>query len=332
MGWYDTCKLVALLSFFFLSSIFLSIAQTKKGKEEKLLPPAYTVKGLLRTKIYYNYVLTDTTNVTRVYSDSSALTYKRVIKYYLTIIQPDFPENGFSKLDISVDSMYYYFEDGKEKYEFNSIETADSKVLNFEDFKAYSIPMSRTFTLVFSPYGEVAKVEGEQLLSDRNYIAEISTKTTDSILVHNWTDWLSDFALQHIGNIFKISYPPYSVYRDSLWETTMNIRIENLNITDTLEARVTGFLNNSYTIKANSRSIYPHPKSVKYFKINKLSLNSKINYFESSLEQNLSISGVVKYMNINTILFHTVYDRNEIFRQEISSNTKWELVNQYTFK
>lgn len=332
MGRNDIGKLVNLLFLFCVIPTMLIFGQVKKNSENNTFPPAYTIKGALRTKIYYNYIVTDTTKVTRVFTDSSVLKYQRIIKYFITIIQPDFPENGFTKVDVSVDSIHYSFSDGIENYEFTTIEKASSKVLGFEDFKAYSIPMSRQFSLIFSPYGEVAKVEGEQLTSDRNYISEISTKTNDSILIHNWSDWLSDFALQHIGNVFKILYPQVPVYRDSIWITTLDIRIENLNLTDTLEAKVTGFWNNLYTIEGKIKGFYLHPKPIKYFKVNNLSLETELTKLESSFTQNLTTTGVVKYTDIFTNLSQIVLEKKEIFRQEIYNHYNCELINQYTFR
>lgn len=332
MGWNDTCKLVFILLLPILIPYFLVFSQVKKGLDEKPLPPAYTIKGALRTKIYYNYILTDTTKVSRVYNDSSTLKYDRITKYFLTIIQPDNPENEFTKIDVSVDSMHYYFIDGNERYEFTSIERAASKVLNFEDFKAINIPMSRNFTIVYSPYGEVAKVEGEQITFDRNYIAEISSKTTDSILIHNWTDWLSDFPLQHIGNIFKIIYPKLPVYKDSIWKTTMDIRIENSNITDTIEAKVTGFYNNLYTIEGKFSRYFTHPKKIKFYKIPNLSLKTEITEHNGTFTQNLTSTGVVKFVEIQSNLTRNVFEQTLICTENILSHLKWELVNQYTFR
>lgn len=332
MGWNDTRKLVFILLLPFLIPHTLVFSQVRKGLDAKPLPPAFTIKGSLRTKIYYSYVLTDTTKVSRVYADSSILKYERITKYFLTIIQPDNPEKGFTKIDVSVDSMHYYFNNGNERYEFTSIEGATPKVLNFEDFKAISIPMSRNFTIVYSPYGEVAKVEGEQITFDRNYITEISSKTTDSILIHNWTDWLSDFSLHHIGNIFKIIYPKLPVYKDSIWETTMDIRIENLNLTDTIEAKITGFINNTYTIEGKLKNYYVHPKKIKYYKINNLSLKTEVASIYGTFTQELTPAGVVKFVDIQSNLQRNTFEEKLIFLENISSHAKWELINQYTFR
>ncbi|MGQ9819710.1 MAG: hypothetical protein ACUVQ1_07295 [Candidatus Kapaibacteriales bacterium] len=332
MGWNDARKLVFILFLPILISHLLAFSQVKKGLDEKPLPPAYTIQGALRTKIYYNYILTDTTKVSRVYADSSVVNYERITKYFLTIIQPDNPENGFTKIDVSVDSMHYYFNDGIERYDFTSIERAIPKVLKFEDFKAISIPMSRNFTIVYSPYGEVAKVEGEQITFDRNYIAEIANKTTDTILIHNWTDWLSDFTLQHIGNIFKIIYPKLPVHKDSIWETTMNIRIENLNITDTIKAKVIRFFNNLYTIEGKISGYFIHPKKIKFYKIPNLSLQIEVTDYSGTFAQDLTPTGVVKFVEIQSHLSRNVFEQTLIFTEKILTHYKWELVNQYTFR
>lgn len=331
MGWNDTCKLVIIQIIVCLSFFTNLYGQEKGFQKENKLPPAYMLKAYFKTQIYYNYVLSDTTKVKRVYADSSTLEFQRIVSYYFTIMQPDPPKDGFSQVEVSIDSINYKFIEGKNVYEFSNIETSSPSVFNFEDFKTYSIPMSMQFEITYSPYGEVAKIDGERLREKRSYIEKLKASIPDSIWYYNWSDGLSDQRLKQICDVIKLTYPVNPVYRDSIWYSPIELQIDGINVHDTLELRTTGFFNNNYSIIGKFVNPQFQWKKTKFFKVNTLSLPYKLNSANGSVEQIVSASGLVQDFRIN-INMDVQVGNPMIFNENLKKILKFEMVNSYRFK
>lgn len=336
MGWNDFSKLVYLLAFILIFDASSSVAQTgttkKGGDETSTLPPSYILKGNFRTLLFYNYVLSDTTVVKRVYIDSSHQNYTRIVQYFLTLYQPDAPKDGFSKIDVAIDSIHYRFIEGEKTYEFTSLENFDPKIFLFDDFKTISIPMSKEFTIVYSPYGEVAKIEGERLEYFRNYVENSLRESADSILAYNWTDGLNDERLQYIADVFKLLYPNKPVYQDSLWSSPFFLQLEGLNIADTIIAKVAGIEETNYVLQGYFQNPYILPKKVKFYGLNNLTWNIKLDHAEGNFVQKLTQYGAVEDFIINFDFSIVVGTNSKVFEQTTQKRIHWNLVNQYYYK
>lgn len=336
MGWNDFGKLVFVSFFAIILSInhILSQEKTVPGAKEPSLPPAYLLKPAFRVQNYYNYVLYDTTEVIRIYQDSSIVKYSRNMIYYFTLMQPDRPIEGFSRVEVSIDSIYYRFQEGQNVYEFSRIENSNPNVFKFEDFQTYSIPMSMEFTIIYSPYGEVAKIEGERLFEKRRFIDTLKATNPDSIWYFNWVDGLSDSRLKQIADVIKITFPLNPVYKDSIWSSPIELQIEGINIFDSLELKCTGFFNNNYSIIGSFKNLRSEWKKTKFYGIKTLSLPYKFVGGKGGFEQILSTGGLVQSLNINLNLEIVVGEKAEniLFTEKIKKNLKWEMVKSFKFK
>lgn len=333
MGWNDFSKFFNLLALILILGVSSSFAQSgsaeKSGEGSSVLPPSYILKGIFRATVYYSYVLSDTTIVTRIYADSSSQNFTRIVKYFLTITQPDLPEKGFSKVDVNIDSIHYKFIEGNKTYTFSSLDNFDPKIFYFDDFKTISIPMSKEFTLVYSPYGEVAKIEGERLDYFRNYIKNTLKESNDSVLIYNWTDGLSDERLKSIGDVFKLIYPSNPVYQDSLWNSPFFIQLEGLNFIDTVAIKVIGSEGKNYILEGNFRTPLLIPKKVKFYGLNNLTWDIKMKGAKGNFVQKLTSAGAVQDFTINFDFSIVVGTTQKVFEQTTQKKIHWELVKQY---
>jgi hypothetical protein len=307
------------------------LSQEKGAGKRTTLPPAYSLKAYFKTQVYYNYVLYDTSKVKRIYADSSTKEYQRIITYYLTLMQPDSPKEGFSRVEVSIDSLKYKFIDGEKVYEFSDIDRATPDILKFDDFLTYSVPMSLNFEIIYSPYGETAKIQGERLEEKRKYVEQLKPTIPDSIWYYNWTDGLSDQRLKQIGEVIKLSYPLSPVYRDSFWLSPIELQIDGINIVDTLELKATGFFNNKYTIVGEFKNPTSIWKKTKFYGIKSLSLPYIITGANGSIEQILSATGLVNSLDIK-LFFNLEVGNPIIFIEKIYKRLHWEMVNSYRFK
>ncbi|MCX7879280.1 MAG: hypothetical protein N2517_01305 [Ignavibacteria bacterium] len=332
MGWNDISKLVLVYLLFNLILNF-STAQEKiqKGLQEPQLPPAYNLKGYYKPLVYYNYNYVDTTIVKRLYIDSSIIEYKRIITYFMTLFQPDPPKDGFAKVEVSIDSMHYKFIEGEKTYEFINIEVSDPNILKFEDFQAMSIPMGKEFTIIYSPYGEVAKIEGEKLDYYKDYVEQLKPHVRDTMSIFNWTEGLSTPRLKHIADVFKIQYPLKYVYRDSIWFSPIEMQIEGINLSDTLELKVTGFLNNKYYIEGKFSKPFVIYKPTRFYGLQNLSLPYNLVDAKGKIDLKLNAGGSVQEMTI-TLEANLDVGSPKIFQQTIQQILKWDLIKSYRFK
>lgn len=328
MGRYDTCILV----FIQIASILIfqfNIHSQEKG--EIKFPPAYQLKANFKTQTFYNYVLNDTTEIHRTYADSSKSYFQRIINYFMTLVQRDDPKDGFAKIEVYIDSITYKFIENDKVYEFINIETSSPTIFKFEDFQTYSVPMSMQFEITYSPYGEVAKIEGERLSEKRSYIEQLKPTIPDSIWYYNWSDGLSEQRLKYIGDVIKLVYPINPIYRDSIWHSPIELQIDGINLIDTVELKATGFNNNQYQIVGkfvNPNIIW---KRTKFYDVKSLSLPYRLNVAAGSIEQSLSATGVVKefkiILNLNLNVGQPIS-----FTENIIKKLRWEMVNSYRFR
>jgi hypothetical protein len=334
MGWNDLGKLVVISCIAGILSVFGLLGQEKTvtGAKEGNLPPAYTLKPVFRTQIYYNYNLYDTAYVVRVYPDSSIKKFKRIITYYMTFVQPDAPKNGFSFVEVAIDSIYYKFEDGQNIYEFSNIETASPGVFKFEDFQTYSVPMGVEFTIVYSPYGEVAKIEGDRLLEKRKFVDTLKPAVSDTIWLYNWTDGLSDSRLKHIGDVVKIIYPSTPVFRDSIWFSPIDLYLDGLIVYDTVVVKCAGFSNNRYSIEGIFSKPISKWKKTKFYGVKSISLPYTIETGKGNFQQILSSTGIVQSLSISLDIALSVGGEKNNFKEYLTKKMHWEMVKSYKFK
>jgi len=334
MGWNDFSKLVVISFFAGVLSVFYLFAQdrTVPGGKDSNLPPAYSLKPVFKTQVYYNYNLYDTTSVVRVYPDSSIKRFKRIITYFMTLMQPDPPKNGFSYVEVSIDSIHYRFEEEKKIYQFWNIETANPEIFKFEDFQTYNIPMGLEYTLVYSPYGEVAKIEGERLQEKRLYVEKLKPTMRDTLWLYNWTEGLSDFKLKHISDVIRISYPVNPVYKDSAWLSPIELDIDGINLFDTTVVKCTGFLGNKYYIEGNFSKPFAKWKKTKFYGVKTLSLPYSVEVGSGTFKQILTSAGLVQTLKIRLDIVLSVGGEKNVFNEHLAKTMHWEMEKSYRFK
>lgn len=339
MGWNDISILVDLQSkknkiiIFILCFLLIPIysAQSdeplKEGKKSKDEPVTYRFKLRYQKGISQQWKYTEVTDVKRTFSDSSTLSFQRNIIYYFTIRCIDLPSEGFEKINIIIDSLDYSFNDGKKVYKFNS-QADDDGDINFEDLKANSIALSREFDLTYSPYGEIAKIEGEQLNHYINYIKENENKGIDTALIVLWLKGLSQEALTHYADVKKILFPPGPITIDSVWKSPFQITVNGINYYDTVTTKIIGQKKISYIFQSESNHLRSYPqKAILY------SIRQPVNVDSSAGKGTYTIQlhsrGFIEKAEANFEISSNISFRREYFTEEIKTKIIWELLNQY---
>src|SRR3989339_566858 len=250
------CLAICLLSF----SIYADDTQkgkiTNDNKKEEIVK--YKPKVIYHTNAYRLYKMTETTNIHRIYSDSSTKDFKREVSYYMTLTIFNKPENGFQTLKIVIDSMLYKLSEGDKVIEFNS-QAEQMKPIRLKDLEVMSVPLNRQFDMTYSPYGEVAKIESPDIEEAIDFIkegdAKYGTKNKDELKNLIWFDGLSDARLKHITDLQKIIFSQEGMAKDSLWRSPFTIQIDGKDFIDTVNSRIAEYNNGNYIIETNPRGI-----------------------------------------------------------------------------
>ncbi len=347
MGRNDISCLVSLLfqkikeikfSFFlsFVLAIFLVLCNgiylySQDGAKKSEEPPAYQLKFMPPQTIRHVYKMHDSTVVTRIFSDNSTKKYIREVSYYFNFVMPNPPKEGFMTFEVSVDSLKYKFTEGEAVFEFDS-QADNPGALTFEDLVATIVPLGNEFNLTYSPYGEVAKIEGERLEFLIDYIKQQKNNPmSDAIINFVWEEGVSLDRLKFLADVRKIFFPKEPIQIDSLWETAIDLQLDYINFFDTLSAKITKYKDGYFHIEAVSNNIQAKNKAAKLYGIKTQLIEVADTKGEGSFKLVLHNRGFVSKAEAKYNVEIGSYIKKEYFKQKIESKTTWELLKQYKF-
>lgn len=294
--------------------------------------PKETVALYLRFPVgrLFDYVLSDTTRVHRIYSDSSTLDYVRTLTYYLSLEAVKVPQDGLVSVQVTIDSLRYSFSSGG-----NTISYApgDQMPLQFPDFVAAVVPVNRQFTMYYSPYWDVAKVEGEMLDWLRDYIAEGAEKVSsfDSLQKFVWLRNISLPVLAHYADPQKGVLPHGRVTLDSTWAKPFVCLADGIEFRDPAsKTRIIEQRGPIFVLQSRSDSLLPKLEALKLYNIGRfVSITGGNASCTHTVE--LHKAGFVQSAVMTLTGTVTCKVRNETFEQHIQSRSVWTLRGQYDY-
>lgn len=290
--------------------------------------PKYNISLRYPISILHNYKYEETTEVLRTFSDSSRRSYERNVQYFFSHNNNQMRDDGIIVLDVSIDSLIYSFKEKKSEIYYHS-QGEDLSAFNFPDFKTVSVPLSKSFKLYISPYGEPIKIEGERLSEFRNYLKK-GAGQIDSLELFYWEDGISDERLISIVFPNKISLPSNVIAKDSSWNSLYEMQADYKNLYDSCSVKFLGFVDGNYNITTEANN-FIFNKSYCYFPL--LSKLAKIDSVKGTSEYNINITprGTIKNASsdYDIIIFGTHI--RDFFYDIIKSKSSWELLGQYKF-
>jgi hypothetical protein len=327
-------KIFKGLFLFLMFGILLSgnsFAQEKNAKGQPEKDTAYykvTLKYPLKT--YTSYKMTEETEVRRIYSDSSIKEYKRDIVYYITTSFPELPEDGFIKVQVTVDSMTYKFKSGDKEVLFDSQEE-EKPIPNFQDLAISSIQLGRTFDLTYSAYNELAKIEGEELDWLKNYIIVEGKDILDTLKKHFWLRGISFERLRYIGDLQKGLIPPGKVRTDSTWKSVFPFEIDGITFTDTASTRIINYNAGIFTLFSNMNNLVPVSEGIVLYDIPYI---AQVDTGRGAGTYTLEVrpNGTISKIKAEFEAEAKIKVKNEAFIQKMRSNTSWEQFRQFKWE
>ncbi|NLO19517.1 MAG: hypothetical protein GX121_06530 [Ignavibacteria bacterium] len=331
MGWNDTRSLVAFYSFrvFFLIFALSFIGLSKEAKAQYSDDiPRYNISIRYPLSILHNYKYEESSEVLRTFSDSSQRKYERKVEYFFTHNNNHLRDDGIIVLDVSIDSLIYSFKE-KDMEVYHHSQGDDYSALNFPDFKTVSVPLSKTFKLFISPYGEPIKIEGKRLSEFRNYIKQ-GAGSIDSLELFYWESGVSDERLLSVVFPNKISLPSSVIEKDSSWKSLITMQADYKAFYDSCDVKFLGFVEGNYKLTTEiSKFIFN--KNEQYFPL--MSKLAKIDSIKGKQDYILNITprGTIKYASAESNI--TVFGTHirDFFYDIIRTKSTWELLGQYKF-
>ncbi len=299
-------------------------AQKQQSSTQKPLPGReYRLEVKYTSGVALLYEFVETTNVERTHSDGSKKNYKREVKHFITmrIIES---LDGISKVIVNIDSLQYSFEAGPVLVSYDS--QVDITPKNFSDLHYYIGTLNRPFTLTINSYGEVSKVEGEQIEFWRDYIEE-NAADLDSMTLHIWRQCLADNNLLHIGDIQKRLVPGLKVGVDSTWKHDFSFLINSLAFHDKVESRFAKNLGGYYQIVTKD-TLQAQPQPVRSYGIGSLStlIDGTATVDNELILRN---TGLVEELTSKISATYKASVLNEIYTEDVQSTMKWKLTGQF---
>lgn len=338
MGWNDISlmgtvslkgKSILILLAVFISMQFAAFSQKNSGEAQKgpeVLK--YRPVHLFPKNVLNVYKYTDSSEVTRTFTDGTSSSYKRAITFFFTLKQTAPTEKGFATVETSIDSVRYWFKEKNAEIKWDSQDEMAGGI-NLPDLKAQTVPMGKFFNMTYSPYGEVAKIEGEKLDEYFDYINKYGKQMTDTVELFLWTDGASLERLAHVTNVRKILMPEESIEKDSTWRTPLNIQFENINCFDTVDARITSVQNGETRIEALAKSMKTPLGNYRFYGIKDRLLSVKSISGGGIYTLDITPRGTIRKAEGSFEVEMVVPIKSDSFTQKVKNHCVWELMGQF---
>jgi hypothetical protein len=320
---FSILPLILLLAF----NIELSAQGSPQKGEPAIDTTAYRVAVRYPLKVYSRYKLVEQTEIKRTYSDGSNKDYTRDITYYLTQFVSKLPEDGFNTVSVTIDSMIYDLKDGEKTYHFDS-QAHDKEIPNIQDLTAIAIPLGRTYDMIYSPYNEVVRVEGEDLDWLKDYVLVKGKDILDTIKKTIWMRGISDTHLAYLADLQKNTIPSVKVRKDTVWFSPFKFQFDGITFFDTAQSRIAEYNAGVFTIESRINNMKPLKEAVILYDINTL-VTADSGKFDGTYSYKLRPNGTITYAeaNFQGVVYPKI--RNEVFTQMVKKRTIWELLDQF---
>ncbi|MFH1049889.1 MAG: hypothetical protein V1779_03040 [bacterium] len=316
---------IVLMIVFSLTNLYSQEDAVKGEKKEEI--PMYGLRVVHKTGTFFTTKIIEVTNIHRILPDQSTKDYSREITYYLTLKVPSSAEGGFQTLVVTVDSLAYKFKEGETVFEFNTMDM-QGNALRFKDLNSKTVPIGREFEMIYSPYGEVAKIQGADIDETLDYVREKGEGYLSDVEMYIWVNGLSKEHLAYLADMKKIILPQEKVAKDSLWYSPISLELNGYSFNDTLAFRIVNYNAGAYTLEGESLNILPLNKDSFTYNISGLVKVTGVTG-EGKAKMQLKATGRVESLETDYNVNAKIQVGEQYVIEQIKSNIKWELINVF---
>ena len=323
-------RIITLFLLLFSINSF-SYSQNASKTESETVPevPKYDVSFNLSQLVYHIYRFTETTKVKRVFEDSTVNEYDKTVTYWFNVFVPGpVDDNGFLLVEVKTDSMEYRLSSKELNVYYRTTDYDMDMPLNYMDFFTSYVQYGQTFNMLYSPYGDVSKIDGDQLESEKMQYA----KTHDEIKRNQILYSLSNDRLKFSFDVPKGVYPPFEVTKDTSWNSESEFFICNVPFSGDLNNTFKGFSNNEYHISTKMDSLTLN-NPMENVILPDLDKNCVITSGVATGVMNIDLhtSGNVKYSRAKIKALLTGKVGNFKFNQLVETTYTWDLIGRFQY-
>jgi hypothetical protein len=311
-----------------LTAIPLFAQNNPTGDEKVYEPVKYLPIHRFPLSILHVYRYTDTTEVIKLLPDSTKTSYKRIITHYFTLKKVKADQDGFMTLQVSLDSMRYYLKEGRAEIYWDS-QDENSGGINMQDLKYSSVPLGHYFDMTFSPYGEIAKISGENVDWYFDYLNKYLVQLKDTVEKFIWFDGMSLKRLGQITNLKKINFTEEKIAIDSIWITPFEIQVENINFVDTIKAKISDVQNGHLKIEADTKNLKAIPGNYLFYGIKDMLLPVKKSEGVGKYYIDITPRGNIEKARGEFLTNLEIPVHKDVFKLQIKSFMQWDLLGMY---
>ncbi|MFC2131342.1 hypothetical protein ACFLSQ_07895 [Bacteroidota bacterium] len=321
--------LLTLLLFAFSYTGLVADDEAVKGKQQddKQEIATYKLKVSYKSRTFFTSTVSEVTHVHRIYPDSTTIDYSREVTYFLTTKVPSSPEDGFQTLLVSIDSLRYKFREGDAEFEYNT-QDMQGNALRFKDLNCKTAPIGREFELVYSPYGDVARISGDELDETLDYVREKGEGYLKPVDMYIWINGLSSEHLEYLSDKQKIILPTDRIAKDSIWYSPVSIEFNGYSFFDTLAVKIVNYNAGVFNIEGQSTDIVPFDKesfTYNIFDLVKVEGAKGKGKFKIELKASGRVLSTEADYNINA----RIKVGEQYIEEQIKSIIKWKLIKIY---
>ena len=304
-----------------------------KGYQDETDTSKQYAKFIIRPKypinLAFQYMLVDNTKFEQTLSDSTKRQFERNVIYYFTFYSPGAPKDGITTLRVSIDSLEYTLKSGNDTVYYNSQSDTTIPPFNIQDFDFTSVILGKNYDLLYSPYWDFGKVDGDNVVEKRDYINDPVMGIEDPFRKYLWNFQLSDENLGYTVDLLKGIIPTHSIDTSMTRIVPMRFAIENLLLlADSAKVKLITANSNKYVLRADFNNFVPLRKDVVIpgF-MTFVDFNSVLG--EGSYILTMSPQGRVDMGELNMKLELQFRDRREIINEKIEKHSIWQLLDNY---
>lgn len=298
----------------------------------------YSVKVDFPANVASSYAMTEKTAVKRTYRDNQEKSYEREVAYYFTTGKIGETDDGLTKVLCIVDSLRYSFKQDGKTLMYNSQNPRGSNIKgDFADLTYTYACLNHQFVLLLDKKNTIVNITGVGEPNDidwlQNYIVVEGAEAMDTAQKYVWLDGISRNRLQTLVDMNRgLIQGKMLVAEDSTWSRPTITRLDGIEFTDTLTAKVTGVSRGVYSIETVASGItantareqrffgIPGPAPIESTVSGKGKTKLKVN-------QQGSIRG---YEADYDVVINGKY-KNEKFVQSINTSVRYSILNQFSW-
>ena len=297
----------------------------------------FVMKQKFPPNVVHKYTLTDSTNVHRIFSDSSEQKYSYNNLLHFNEKAPGRRDaDGFLDIRVSIDSLAFDFMDStKNKHvEYNTNWDEGRPPFSFRPFTQWMVLVGKECELTYSTYNEVVEIAGERYFEelDRLKDPKIGFTPEDSIKKFIWVDGVDLDNIAFIADVSKGLLPPNDgkIPKDSSWKAIIHNRVNGVHIIDTVLLEIVYYSAKQYIIEGESIGMTIDKKRVLPNNLNILSYPSGI---EGTGKYKIKMTprGAIQVLETVYDVYVTVPLKSEYYMENIQSKMVWNLLNRYKY-